>query len=144
MEFLTHGLPVLNPSHDARRASANSTNLSNTPPVIRSGSSGMSPDVECSPTPAPDLTTQITYDFSDDSELRASQSALMGALENTKHCNYPGIYSTFPGPYHPDHLRQTTTAHTDHLPFSSIDDDSIYPFYIMSFIHFPITRYAYN
>lgn len=106
--------------HDARRPGTNGTNASETPSVSRGASPGASPDMERSPTLAPDSTTQMTYEFSEDS---ASQSELMGALGNSGQNNYPGIFNPFPGPYHPDYLSQQAAATpADALPFASVDN----------------------
>ncbi|KAF7974624.1 hypothetical protein HWV62_11604 [Athelia sp. TMB] len=109
--------------HDARRAGhSGATNASDTPSVSRSGSPNNSPHMERSPTLAPDSTTQMAYEFSDDSDFHTSQSELMGALGNTTQNNFSGIYSAFPGPYHPDYLsQQAGTTPSDALPFAAAE-----------------------
>ena len=107
--------------HDARRAGTNGTNASETPSGSRGASPGASPEMERSPTLAPDSTTQMTYEFSEDSEFRASQSELMGALGDSSQSNFPGLFHPFPGPYHPDYLSQQATTPADALPFASVD-----------------------
>lgn len=110
--------------HDARRAGhSGATNASDTPSASRSGSPNASPDMERSPTLAPDSTTAMAYDFSDDSDFHTSQSELMGALGNMAQNNFSGIYSAFPGPYHPDYLAQHSTP-ADALPFAAADVQS--------------------
>lgn len=82
---------------------------------------------EASPTLAPDSTTQLSYTYHDDPEYRPSYSELMGAVgsESNNHgFNSQGVYSatTFPGPYHPDHMTQLYNHHpADALPFASVD-----------------------
>jgi len=106
--------------HDARRPGTNGAHDSETPSASRGASPGASPDMERSPTLAPDSTTQMTYEFSEDS---ASQSELMGALGSSGQGNYPGIFNPFPGPYHPDYLsQQSATILADALPFASVDN----------------------
>ncbi|KAF8900459.1 hypothetical protein CPB84DRAFT_1747457 [Gymnopilus junonius] len=111
--------------HDARRPGASEDTPSASPGVSRR----TSPVPETSPTLAPDSTTQMSYDYSDDSEMRTSSSSseLMGALGATSDNNQaPTIFNpfmpNFPGPYHPDYLSQLySTVHADALPFSTGD-----------------------
>jgi GATA-binding protein len=109
--------------HDARRSGTNDPNAEDTPSASRGPTPEASPEMERSPTLAPDSTTQITYEFSEDSDFRASQSELMGALGNSGQGNFNGIFNPFPGPYHPDYLSQQSTATpVDALPFASVDN----------------------
>lgn len=108
--------------HDARRSGGAGTNASDTPSASRGGTPGDSPEMERSPTLAPDSTTQMTYEFNEDSEFHSSQSELMGALGNNSASGFSGIYNAFPGPYHPDYLSsQQSSTPADALPFASVD-----------------------
>ncbi|KAF8800326.1 hypothetical protein BYT27DRAFT_7236065 [Phlegmacium glaucopus] len=97
--------------HDARRASINGPE--DTPSTSPGPSRRASPVREASPTLAPDSTTQLSYDFGEDSEsFRAisapSASELMGALGSltstgvVSHVGdtaHGGLYQTPPSPY---------------------------------------------
>ncbi|KAI0742975.1 hypothetical protein C8Q80DRAFT_945709 [Daedaleopsis nitida] len=121
--------------HDARRGSGNGS--SETPPSASPGASRRaSPNVESTPTLAPDSSTQVTYSSSSDSngsgmDYRASmQSELMGALGNDSQMQYSNqLFSTnvtfFPGPYHPDYISQLYTIPNDALPFTSGDSSDV-------------------
>ena len=109
--------------HDARRGSQSGVRSSETPPASRGGSPNSSPQMERSPTLAPDSTTQMSYDFSEDPDFRTS-SELIGALGNNTSSNNFGLFNPFPGPYHPDYLSQQTITPSDALPFASADVDS--------------------
>ncbi|KAF9461407.1 hypothetical protein BDZ94DRAFT_1310681 [Collybia nuda] len=106
--------------HDARR----STNgLSDTPSASPGVSRRASPVREASPTLAPDSTTQMSYDYSEELDYRSSQSELLGAL-GQDHLGQGQLFQSsfpfaFPGPYHPDHLPQLYTMPPDPLPFAS-------------------------
>ena len=110
--------------HDARRPGASEDTPSASPGVSRR----TSPVPESSPTLAPDSTTQMFYDYSDDANLRnnSSSSELIGALgattDNTQaQTIFNPFMPSFPGPYHPDYLSQLYGMNTDALPFSSVD-----------------------
>lgn len=106
--------------HEARRGSGSGTGSSETPSASRGTTPVTTPDLERSPTLAPDSTTQMSYDFGDESEFHTSPSELMGALGNTA----PGGYSRmYKGPYHPDYLsQQSNTTSSDALPYASVDN----------------------
>jgi len=113
--------------HDARRIC---TGAVETPTASPGDSRRPSPTREISPTFAPDSTTQMSYDYHDESDYRSSQSELMGALgpETNQHHVYSsqGQYAmptlSFPGPYHPDYLMQLhSLPPPDALPFASVD-----------------------
>jgi GATA-binding protein, other eukaryote len=112
--------------HDARRNGGNGTNSSETPSDSRGASPGASPEMERSPTLAPDSTTQMSYEFNEDSDFQASQSELIGALGNSDQGNYTGTFNPFPGPfpgpYHPDYLAQQSATPADALPFASAEE----------------------
>ena len=111
--------------HDARRITA----AADTPTASPGVSRRPSPARDTSPTLAPDSTTQMSYEYHEESDYRSSQSELMGALgPEANHHNYnpQGSYSTsplsFPGPYHPDYIMQLYNAPPpDALPFASVD-----------------------
>ncbi len=120
--------------HDARRASQSGFDeaTSASPEISRR----TSPARESSPTLAPDSTTQMSYDFGEDTnEFRnsTSSSELAGALGSTTTNNNnsnsntesTSLFSTFPlsfpGPYHPDYLMQLYGLNSDPLPFSSVE-----------------------
>lgn len=117
--------------HDARNDARRITNCAPETPTASPGISRRpSPEARgISPTLAPDSTTQMSYDYHEESDYRPSQSELMGALgpEPNHHnvYNTQGSYNppvTFPGPYHPDYLMQMHSAPTlDPLPFASVD-----------------------
>lgn len=109
--------------HDARRGSQSGMHSSETPSASRNGSPNASPQMERSPTLAPDSTTQMSYDFSEDSDFRTS-SELIGALGNSSSSNNFGLFNPFPGPYHPDYISQQAVTPADALPFASADIDS--------------------
>ncbi|TFK68798.1 hypothetical protein BDN72DRAFT_897854 [Pluteus cervinus] len=110
--------------HDARR-------MGNGAPDTPSASPGVSrrasPTREASPTLAPDSTTQMTYEYTEEPDYRSTQSELLGALgqEHAPSSNYQASYqgNAFPGPYHPDYLAQLTASTSssagDSLPFST-------------------------
>ena len=111
--------------HDARRSGPDS---SETPSVSPGASRRTSPTVERSPTLAPDSTTQPTYDYNEETTTQSSSSELLGALgpdtQSTGYnnqSNYSAIFSSFPGPYHPDYLSQHFQTPPDALPFSSVE-----------------------
>ncbi|SJL10928.1 uncharacterized protein ARMOST_14324 [Armillaria ostoyae] len=109
--------------HDARRAANGS---SDTPSASPGVSRRASPVRESSPTLAPDSTTQMTYEYNEEVEYRATQSELMGALgqEMNQGPMYQGMFNfQFPGPYHPDQISQLALQ-ADALPFASVDFES--------------------
>ncbi|EIW76948.1 hypothetical protein CONPUDRAFT_110709 [Coniophora puteana RWD-64-598 SS2] len=113
--------------HDARRAGPD--NASETPSASPGASRRPSPSAERSPTLAPDSTTQPTYEFTEDPEIRNTQSELMNALGSPNSgANgvfsqaFASVFNQFPGPYHPDHLNQTfASPPTDALPFQNVE-----------------------
>ncbi|KAI1787418.1 hypothetical protein LXA43DRAFT_951307 [Ganoderma leucocontextum] len=119
--------------HDARRGAGNGS--SETPPSASPGASRRaSPNVESTPTLAPDSSTQLTYNGGGEAnnnsagnnmDYRGSlQSELMGALGSGDMHYGHQMYSQssyFPGPYHPDYISQLYTIPSDALPFSSGD-----------------------
>ncbi|KAF9231686.1 hypothetical protein BU15DRAFT_82098 [Melanogaster broomeanus] len=101
--------------HDARRAGLDS---SETPSTSPGASRHPSPTVEPSPTLAPDSTTQLTYEYNEETTTQRISSKLMGALGQDAQNNicvdrsaYSNIFNPFPGPYHPDYLSQTSRRH---------------------------------
>src|SRR6202012_1871399 len=87
-----------------------------------------SPVQETSPTLAPDSTTQINYDYSDEMDFRNSQSELLGALGQD--LNTSQMF--FPGPYNPDYLSQIYPMPTDPLPFPPSDSSDAVEAHTMS------------
>jgi GATA-binding protein len=112
--------------HDARR-SANG--LSDTPSASPGVSRRASPVREVSPTLAPDSTTQMTYDYSEEIDYRSSQSELLGALGHQDISQGQLFQNSFqfpfPGPYHPDHIPQMYTMSSDPLPFASNESGEV-------------------
>jgi GATA-binding protein, other eukaryote len=114
--------------HDARRAG---NAAPETPSASPGASRRPSPAPECSPTLAPDSTTQMTYDYHEP-EYSTSQSELTGALGHEAEQNMYSFnnafstfnYASFPGPYHPDFLNQQFTLH-EALPFPNVDTSDI-------------------
>ncbi|KAF5376737.1 hypothetical protein D9615_007839 [Tricholomella constricta] len=102
--------------HDARRGG---NNLSDTPSASPGVSRRASPAREASPTLAPDSTTQMTYDYSEELDFRNTQSELLGALgqDLSQQQMFQSFNFQFPGPYHPDYLPQIYTMPSDPLPF---------------------------
>ncbi|KAG6908727.1 hypothetical protein DXG01_003572 [Tephrocybe rancida] len=107
--------------HDARRGG---NSLSDTPSASPGVSRRTSPTREASPTLAPDSTTQMSYDYSEELDFRSSHSELLGALGHDLAQSQMFQYSMFPGPYHPDYLTQVYTMPTDPLPFAQSDSVS--------------------
>ncbi|KAG6901552.1 hypothetical protein C0995_010609 [Termitomyces sp. Mi166 len=110
--------------HDARRGGPS---VSETPSASPGVSCRASPARDTSPTLAPDSTTQMSYDYSEDLDYRSSttHSELLGALgQDTQ--NQIFQYSMYPGPYHPDYLSQAyvTPTPNDPLPFAPSDTAS--------------------
>lgn len=115
--------------HDARRGVGNGS--SETPPSASPGASRRaSPNAESTPTLAPDSSTQVSYDNSNNGgmDYRSSmQSELMGALgSNDGQMQYSSqmfgsSVSFYPGPYHPDYLSQVYSMPNDPLPYASGD-----------------------
>ncbi|KAG5643654.1 hypothetical protein DXG03_000534 [Asterophora parasitica] len=146
--------------HDARRGGSGgggNTNMSDTPSASPGVSRRASPAREeavASPTLAPDSTTQMSYDYTDDFRLNNNtHSELLGALggdptlslthtltntlghhDQHTHQVYQNSHSSssmfnfqFPGPYHPDYLPQLDTMPTtggDPLPFAHASSSS--------------------
>ncbi|KDR78208.1 hypothetical protein GALMADRAFT_224580 [Galerina marginata CBS 339.88] len=114
--------------HDARRPG---TGPEDTPSASPGVSRRTSPVPEASPTLAPDSTTQMTYDFTEETEFRNnnSSSELMGALGATADNAQAPLFNPFqlayPGPYHPDYLMQLYNMNTDALPFSTVESTEI-------------------
>ena len=115
--------------HDARRAG---NGPEDTPSASPGVSRRTSPVPDASPTLAPDSTTQMSYDYSDDTEYRgttSTSSELMGALGTTTDPSQPPLFNPFqlayPGPYHPDYLMQLYSMPSDALPFSSVESSEI-------------------
>ncbi|KAH9476806.1 GATA-binding factor 1-A [Psilocybe cubensis] len=114
--------------HDARR-SGNGTE--DTPSASPGVSRRTSPVRDGSPTLAPDSTTQMTYEYTDDGEYRntTSSSELLGALggstDSAQAPNYGGpnpFQLAYPGPYHPDYLMTLYgNIASDALPFHNND-----------------------
>ena len=69
----------------------------------RNGNPNASPQMERSPTLAPDSTTQMSYNFSKDSDFRTS-SELIGALGNSSSSKNFHLSNSFLGPYHQDYI----------------------------------------
>ncbi|KAF8961654.1 hypothetical protein BDZ97DRAFT_1905490 [Flammula alnicola] len=113
--------------HDARRTGPPEDTPSASPGVSRR----TSPVREASPTLAPDSTTQMSYEFGEDSDFRSnsSSSELMGALGATTDTTQAPMYNpfqiTYPGPYHPEYLLQLYSMPADALPFSSVESSDI-------------------
>lgn len=117
--------------HDARRAGVPEDTPSASPGVSRR----TSPVRDASPTLAPDSTTQMTYEFNEDSDSfrnTTTPSELLGALGNTTEttqASAPTVYNayqlSFPGPYTSDYLMQLYSLPTDALPFSTVDSSEI-------------------
>ncbi|CAA7262300.1 unnamed protein product [Cyclocybe aegerita] len=119
--------------HDARRGVG--AGPEDTPSASPGVSRRTSPVRESSPTLAPDSTTQMSYDFSEDTEFRgttSSSSELLGALggttaatDNSQNSLYnPFQLGQYPGPYHPDYLMQLYNLPSDALPFAGVDTSS--------------------
>ncbi|GLB44410.1 putative zinc finger binding to DNA consensus sequence [AT]GATA[AG] [Lyophyllum shimeji] len=108
--------------HDARRGG---NNLSDTPSASPGVSRRASPAREASPTLAPDSTTQMNYDYTEELDFRSTQSELLGALgqDLSQQQMFHSFNFQFPGPYHPDYLTQTYTmpSSSDPLPFPPSD-----------------------
>ena len=62
--------------HDACRSSRSGMHPSETPSASRNGRPNVSPQVELSPTLTPDSTTQMSYNFSEDSDFRTSSELM--------------------------------------------------------------------
>ncbi|KAG6886695.1 hypothetical protein C0992_002785 [Termitomyces sp. T32_za158] len=111
--------------HDARRG-ANS--VSDTPSASPGVSRRASLSREASPTLAPDSTTQMSYEYTDELDFRSTtHSELLGALGQDLGPAHIFQYNMYPGPYHPDYLSQAYTAPNDPLPFApdgSAEQDS--------------------
>ena len=114
--------------HDARRPNGPEDTPSASPGVSRR----TSPVRDGSPTLAPDSTTQMSYDYNEETEYRgttSTSSELMGALGTTTDPSQPPLFNPFqlayPGPYHPDYLMQLYSMPSDALPFSSVDSSEI-------------------
>ncbi|KAG6818666.1 hypothetical protein H0H93_003012 [Arthromyces matolae] len=112
--------------HDARRGSTSGGNglasVSDTPSASPGVSRRASPARETSPTLAPDSTTQMSYDYSEEMDYRSTHthSELLGALGgdlSAQNVNAMFQYNMFPGPYHPDYMTQVYTAPGDGLGF---------------------------
>jgi GATA-binding protein len=106
--------------HDARRINA----AADTPTASPGVSRRPSPVRDISPTLAPDSTTQLSFEYHEESEYRSSRSELMGALgPEANHHKYAfTTFASFPGPYHPDYIMQFYNAPpADALPFTSVD-----------------------
>ncbi|KAG6853151.1 hypothetical protein C0991_006558 [Blastosporella zonata] len=104
--------------HDARRGG---NSLPDTPSASPGVSRRASPAPDVSPTLAPDSTTQITYDYSEELDFRSTHSELLGALGQDTSQHNMFHFNTFPGPYHPDYLSQMHTMPSDPLPFAVSD-----------------------
>ncbi|THH12446.1 hypothetical protein EW146_g7691 [Bondarzewia mesenterica] len=100
--------------HDARRIG--NGGVSETPSASPGASRRASPNADVvSPILAPDSTTQMAFDGSENYEYRPTHSELVGALgsdHNTQSGGFSGSdhfslnMPHFPGPYHPDYLSQ--------------------------------------
>lgn len=103
--------------HDARRGSnAGATGVEDTPSASPGVSRRASPARDPSPTLAPDSTTALSYDYSQDhlTDAFGTQSELVGALgqdQSAANLFQNTFQFQFPGPYHPDYLLQMYTAH---------------------------------
>lgn len=110
--------------HDARRSGQA---MEDTPSASPGVSRRASPALDASPTLAPDSTTQMTYEYSEEMDYRSTQSELIGALGNDHNTNtlfQNAFQLQFPGPYHPDYLSQLYNVPADTLPFSSVESSS--------------------
>jgi hypothetical protein len=118
--------------HDARRIGVGA---SDTPTASPGVSRRSSPVRDVSPTLDPDSTTQMSYEYNEQSEYQSSQSELMGALgPDSQHgvFNAQGAFSNshvaFPGPYHPDYLIQIASnlsQPADAPPFTALDQSDL-------------------
>ncbi|KAG6827220.1 hypothetical protein H0H92_012741 [Tricholoma furcatifolium] len=110
--------------HDARRGGGGNS-VSDTPSASPGVSRRASPAREASPTLAPDSTTQMTYDYSEEIDYRSTHSELLGALGGDTSQNQMFQYTMYPGPYHPDYLTQVYAMPSDPLPFAHSDTASV-------------------
>ncbi|PPQ68436.1 hypothetical protein CVT25_007829 [Psilocybe cyanescens] len=117
--------------HDARR-SGNGTE--DTPSASPGVSRRTSPVPDGSPTLAPDSTTRLSYDFTEENEFRntTSSSELLGALgattdnQQAPHYTANPFQLAYPGPYHPDYLMSLyNSMHADALPFHNSESADI-------------------
>lgn len=102
--------------HDARRGSNAGATVEDTPSASPGVSRRASPARDPSPTLAPDSTTTLSYDYSQDhlTDAFGTQSELVGALgqdQSTATLFQNTFQFQFPGPYHPDYLLQMYSAH---------------------------------
>ena len=109
--------------HDAHRGSQSGKHSSEMPSASRNGNPNASPQMERSHTLAPDSTTQMSYNFSEDSDFRTS-SELIRALGNSSSSKNFHLFNSFLGPYHQDYISQQAVTPADALPFASADIDS--------------------